>query len=299
MQAPTPNGRATVVGSGGFIGRSLAEALESTGAEVVRVTRSTPLSPGSEIWDAVVASKTIFWAASSINPQIAAEHPERAELDRRSMRDFLAGLSDSGSSSRVVLLSSGGTVYGDSMPPPHSEEAPTRPTSAYGAAKLALEDDLLRWEGTGTVARISNAYGPGQRIAPGQGVIGHWLRALRDRAEITVIGSPESARDYVYIADLVECFVMLHQHVGKVPTILNVGSGRPTPLSEVLASVENVSDQHDPVVVFRPARNFDLRDSWLDTRLATSALGWTAKTPLDDGIAAMWAWVVREGATAR
>lgn len=299
MQARQPEGHVTVVGAGGFIGRSLTAAFEVGGVEVVKVARSTPIDPATETWHKIVTSRTIYWAASSINPQIASEHPERAEQDRGALRTFLARLSVGGAESRVVLLSSGGTVYGDSVAPPHAEDAPTRPVSAYGRAKLALEGDLLDWGGPGTVARISNAYGPGQGIAPGQGVIGHWLRALRDRAEITVIGSPESARDYLYIDDLVACFQALHHHLGDLPPVLNVGSGRPSSLSEVLAAVERVSASHRPDVVFRPARDFDLRDSWLDTRLAQRVLGWTATASLEDGISAMWAWIMSGEGSSR
>ncbi|MBI9114775.1 NAD-dependent epimerase/dehydratase family protein [Sanguibacter suaedae] len=285
-----PSG-ATIVGAAGFIGSALSQAFDATGRSAVQVGRHDRLAEGTLLWDQVVASSTVFWCASSINPQIAAEHPERIDRDRTEFSGFLDRLMASGSQARVVLLSSGGTVYGDASTPPFTERSPTVPTSAYGVAKLSIERELLERTGRGLVVRVSNAYGPGQYPAPGQGVIGHWLRALRDGREIVVYGGPEILRDYLYIDDLTEFLLAVHDSRGDLPPVLNVGSGEATSLSTVLAAVGTVSDRHELSVVRHPARPFDLRESWLDVSLAGTVLGWRPRTAVEPGVTAMWRWL--------
>src|SRR5207244_11277308 len=67
---------------------------------------------------------------------------------------------------RVVYVSTGGAVYGDTDVLPTPEDHPTRPASPYGVSKLAGERYLECWAGlTGTPTlslRLANIYGPRQ-----------------------------------------------------------------------------------------------------------------------------------------
>ncbi|WP_435736703.1 NAD-dependent epimerase/dehydratase family protein [Cellulosimicrobium sp. PMB13] len=284
--------RAVIVGARGFIGRALARKLVADGYEVSDVTRSFPLEPGTSTWSAAAHDSTIYWCASTINPQIAERHPELVHSDRMAFRDLLTGLRAEGSTSRVVLLSSGGTVYGDAGAPPFTESVTVRPTTAYGRAKAVLEEDLHELAPPGSVAvRVSNAYGPGQRTAPGQGVLGHWLRAVAAGRTVHVFGDLRSVRDYVFIDDLVDGLARLHA-APALPAVLNLGSGVPTTLAEVLAVVREVAGEQVPQVEIDPARSFDADRVWLDVSAAREAVGWIPSTPLATGTKAMWEWIL-------
>lgn len=284
-------GSAVVVGARGFIGRPLVSALEARGITTTPVGRGALAEP--DIWGALAPARTIYWAASTINPAIAAAEPQRAAAEKDVLVSVLRHLDRSRSTARVVLFSSGGTVYGSGTPP-FTEESSTEPTSAYGTAKLRLEAALREEYAHGTSVRISNAYGPGQWPAPGQGVLGHWLLAVAQERAIQVIGDLGTIRDYVYIDDLVEALLAVHTTPSPVPPVLNLASGSPTTLREVLEIVENVSEHHSPTIEFLPARSFDLSEVWLDASLAQRALGWHARTPLATGVRAMWDWILAE-----
>jgi len=91
----------------------------------------------------------------------------------------------------VLLASSAGGVYGQSFACPISESTPPTPGSPYGRAKLAQEELLLSWAlrqpaVSTLIARISNLYGPGQRLAKPQGLISHMSRCL-------IYGAPEES----------------------------------------------------------------------------------------------------------
>jgi UDP-glucose 4-epimerase len=295
MPASSQTPEAVVVGATGFIGGALAARLEACGMPVLRAGRSETAN-GSAALDRIAAAGTVYWAASSINPRIAVESPELVAADRRAFSDFLDALETRGSTARVVFFSSGGTVYGEAQPP-FSEATEARPTTAYGEAKLALEQTLLERRGSAVVVRISNAYGPGQHPAPGQGVIGHWLRALARHEPIEVYGDVAAARDYVFIEDLVDALVRLPA-VEALPPVINLGSGRPTTLAEILEVIESVSHEHPADVRHSAARSFDLERVWLDTTLAHDVLDWQPAVGLEEGVQAMWRWVLTGVASA-
>jgi UDP-glucose 4-epimerase len=213
--------------------------------------------------------------------------------DRETFVALLRALERLADPPRVVLVSSGGTVYDPAVPPPYREDSPTRPRGEYGRAKLELERRLqvaALGPGRTAVARVANAYGPRQPAASGQGVIAYWLRALAADDPITIFGDPASTRDYVYVDDIAQALVALHTLAGPLPPVVNVGSGEPTSLADLADLVRKAAGSAADIRQ-APARGFDLPHSWLDVELAAQALGWRPQTSLPDGIAAAWRWI--------
>ena len=276
-----------VVGANGFIGRNLVRALHADGRRVIAVDK------GWDDDDALVAqvcaSDTIYWCAGSINPALAEKNPLLVQLDIDMFTWMLDQLDASGSRARLVNFSSGGTIYGNGEPP-FDEARPRVPISAYGKAKVEMERLLAGRPGRGVSVRIANPYGPGQYPAPGQGVISHWLFSLAGGTPIEVLGGLDAKRDYIYIDDLTAALVALGR-VPEVPLALNLGSGRGTPLGEVLAAVEAACHAANPQIITKGARNFDVRDTHLDITVAKALLGWAPRVQLEDGIASTWQWV--------
>jgi len=278
--------RAVVVGGRGFIGSHLVEALSASGTPVTVLGRDDPPVIDGSAHPSLMSARTVYWAASSINPLIASEHPELVAADRRSFERFLHALETAGAACRVVLLSSGGTVYGRA-PTPHRETTPPAPDSAYGFAKLDLEQLLAERRPDSVSARISNAYGPGQRATSGQGVVAHWLQAVVDQHEVAVYGRATTTRDYVYVSDVADALNALHS-APTAPSVLNIGSGRPTTLDELAAVVDEAVTPRTLRTRIHPARPFDIPASWLDVSLAHRTLGWSARTTLRDGVRRTW-----------
>lgn len=291
---PRSHGRAAVVGAQGFLGSAIGARLEAAGTPVVRVTRAEPaLSERGALRPDLIGVRSIYWAASTINPLIASHRPDLVNDDLAAFSAFCDAVHTERSGTRVVLLSSGGTVYGSAHRPPHDESTTPRPTSEYGRAKLAMETILHEHAVESVVVRISNAYGPGQPAAPGQGVVGHWLRAVLDGQPVTVYGDLGTVRDYVYVDDVADALVRLDD-LEAAPGVVNVGSGAPTSLKDVAEAIEDVTGT--PLAIdHQPARPFDIAASWLDVSLAEGELGWQATTPLTVGVARMWSWLTSGG----
>ena len=297
-----PAGGIAVVGAAGFLGSALVTAADRAGVRVARYTRATPFLTAAGVPDrGLAAARTVFWLASRVTPARAESDPELVRADREAFAALLGALHGLPEPARVVLLSSGGTVYDPAAPPPYRESAPTRPRGAYGRAKLELEAALAAAglpAGRTVTLRVSNVYGPGQPAVSGQGVIGYWLRAAATGGQLTVYGDLASTRDYVHVDDVAAAMLAVHRApAGLLPPVLNVGSGAGTSLRELVDTVQDVVG--DPTLRWdlRPAREFDVPHTWLDVRLARDVLGWAATTRLRDGLAGAWR-SVRHGLSA-
>jgi len=163
------------------------------------------------------------------------------------------------------------------------------PVNEYGAAKLDLERQLAGSMLETVALRVANAYGPGQRPAPGQGVLAHWMEAVLSGGEVHLYGDPASTRDYVYVDDIARAVVAAHR-ADAPPPVVNIGSGIPTTLDRLLESLEFAVAPARFDTVRHPARSTDTAHSTLDATLALQAFGWRPTVSLDEGVAKMWQW---------
>jgi len=288
---------AAIVGAAGFLGSALAQNLGAGGIPVAEFTRTTPfLTVSGTPAAGLLEAHTVFWLASNINPAIAEAKPQRVREDFATFVSMLRIFEQLAEPPRIVLLSSGGAVYDPTVAPPHSENSPVNPRSAYGRAKLELER-LMHGSGlnpgNAVAVRVSNAYGPGQPAVSGQGVISYWMRALAAGEPITILGNPATTRDFVYIDDIAEALVAVHGHRGPLPAALNIGAGVPTSLEELADLVREVAGA-DCEIRHQPPRGFDAPHSWLDVRMAADLLAWKPRTPLRVGLATTWDRVRRD-----
>lgn len=278
-----------VTGPGGFLGGAISRELTVRGHRVIPFTRSEPLASDGSLAPAADHARVVVWAAGGISPSVAHVHPELVAADLAHFRSFVDAVAAHPDPLRVVLLSSGGTVYGVPEAPPFPESSAPNPANAYGRYKLAQEVALAESGVLATAVRVSNAYGPGQRGSGAQGVLAIWMRAILQGEPIRIHGSGAVARDYVYVDDVARAVA----DVAETPTspiALNVGSGRPTSLDGLLDVLSSVVGDRRVRVERLPSRAADAASTWLDVRLARETLGWVPTVGLGEGIERMWRW---------
>jgi UDP-glucose 4-epimerase len=300
--------RAVVTGGAGFIGSHLADRLLAAGHQVGVVDdlssgRREQVSAGASFYQVSVASE---W----LDRVIAKEKPEvifhlAAQIDvRKSVTDPLhdANVNVVGTVRllqaavrsavrRVVFVSSGGAIYGDTEAVPTPESHPLLPASPYGAAKASGEAYLAAFAtsyGLETAAlRPGNVYGPRQDPRGEAGVIAIFTGMLLAGQTPLINGDGLQTRDYVFVGDLVEAALLLLQ--GPLGAY-NIGTGRETSVVEVAEelsrAVAELRGSGQPTAPPRhgPARDGEQRRSCLDCALANSRLGWTAKVGLAEGL---------------
>ena len=192
------------------------------------------------------------------------------------------------------VLASTCAVYGDAAQLPVGESSAPLPLSPYAEAKLAAEETCAAAADAGQMAavclRFFNVFGP--RQDPGSeysGVISRFMAAAAAGEPVTVYGDGLPTRDFVYVGDVVEAIVRALQRPLSGVSVLNVGSGTPTSVLDVLGRLEELAGA--PIERrFAAARAGDIRDSRADPGRARWVLGWEAGETFAGGLEKTLAW---------
>lgn len=227
------------------------------------------------------------------------EDPELSfEVNARGTLNVLLAARDAGIR-HLVLASTGGAMFGDGDGPIHEDMLP-KPSSPYGASKLAMEAYAHAFAGSyglqSAVLRFTNVYGPHSELKGS--VIAHLLRKILAREPITIYGDGSQARDFVFVDDL--CDGIIRAMDVKASGVFHLGSGIPTTLTELLDKVGRVVGPDWPLEVrYAPWRVGEVRRTYSNISKASEAFQYFPRTELEAGLQATWQWFVAQGRWAR
>jgi UDP-glucose 4-epimerase len=272
----------TVLIGCGFIGGRLAQEISRADRQLAVVTRTDPGGdvrhlPGvdlvvADVSDPAIAAEIvegadqIIYSAGGLMPAGSEANPA---LDVQLTLPPLCTVLEATRAKpglRFVLISSGGTVYGQPRYLPVDEDHSTEPVSSYGTVKLACEQYVglyARLHGLrACVLRCANVYGEGQPTDRRQGAVGTFLHHAIQDEPVVVFGDGATVRDYVYVGDVAAVVLALLERSHEA-SVLNVGSGRGTSLVQLIRLVEKITGK--PVSIDRrPPREFDVHEIVLD-----------------------------------
>jgi UDP-glucose 4-epimerase len=249
----------------------------------------------TDVAAAVAGCDIIFHLISTTLPKNSNDNPlYDVETNLGGTLGMLEAARAAGAS-RIIFVSSGGTVYGVPKEIPISEAHPTDPICSYGITKLAIEKYLHlyhRLHGLDyLVLRIANPYGEGQRPDAAQGAVAVFLnRAIKGQA-IEIWGDGNVVRDYLYIGDVVEALIRSIDYRGD-RRIMNLGSSRGHSVNELLKDIEDLIGRRIERI-YSAARPFDVPINVLDSTKARDLLGWEPRVSLREGLARTLRWLER------
>ena len=307
-----------IIGGGGFIGQWLTRHLIENGRDVVVLgrhgQRPDALDPRARylagdygdravIDSALDEVQEVIDLAYSTVPKSSFEDPV---YDISANLPQAVGLMQAAAARRhirrLVVVSSGGTVYGHAASTPIPENHATNPVSPYGITKLAIEKYALMFHRLldlpVVIARPANAYGEGQLPFRGQGFIATAGASMRDGRSLTVYGGDQVIRDYVHVEDVV-AGIAAALDGGKTGACYNIGSGVGHSTNAVLSMLAALARAEglSPVVQHQPARSFDVLVNVLDSTSLHADTGWQVRVALDAGIARAWHWLSDTGSS--
>lgn len=287
-----------VIGATSPLGSLLAERLAEAGHAVKATYRDHAAIP--EEWSAYGAIEPIeLELTKAVGVDLSAEiivwlaHIDAGRSNSREPAANVAALGrvleslPRSSVKKVVLVSSGGSVYGPASKLPIPEGHQRMPISSYGLAKREMEDTVTafgRENGVATaILRPGNIYGferPGRRT---KGVVGAFLKALAVGGQFTLVHGGRTVRDMIHADDVCET-IGLAIESGEEEIVWNVGTSVGTRIREVLELVAGTAGLRMPEMAEVDNYDTDVLENILSTERIRAVTGWTAKIGLEAGI---------------
>jgi dTDP-L-rhamnose 4-epimerase len=214
----------------------------------------------------------------------------------------------------AVVLTSSRAVYGEGawvregvplVVGQRADRVEPRPTSVYGATKLAQEHVLGAWAlamgVTPVVLRLQNVYGPGQSLTnPYTGIVPLFARLAREGLAVPVYEDGAIVRDFVHVTDVAAALAAAVDAAttgGALPEgPVDIGSGVPTTVLELARTVAGHYGAPAPVVTGQ-FRDGDVRYACADPAAAAGLWGWRPTVGVSEGVRALCAWI-DEGSAA-
>ena len=194
---------------------------------------------------------------------------------------------------KIVFSSSGGTIFGEPVNVPTSEEDYAgEPQSPYGVAKKRL-NELIQIITKDTnmsysILNFSNVFGPRQDPHGEAGVISIFSNKFLNNERPIIYGDGNQTRDYVYVLDVVEAMILSGRSEDNL--FLNIGTGVETSVNQL---VEIMKDKFNSDIepIYQDAREGELLRSVLDNSKALATIGWKPVYDLNAGMEKVVDWL--------
>lgn len=291
-----------VTGGAGFIGSHVVDQLVSAGHDMVVVDdlstgRLSNLNPKAKFYQVDIRSDALRVVIEKERPEVISHHAAQMDV-RRSVADpiFDADVNILGSLKlaqlavefgvrKVIHISSGGAVYGEPVYLPCDEDHPVRPLCPYGASKYTFELYLYMFKELYnldySVIRYPNVYGPRQDPAGEAGVVAIFIGRMLKNKPVTINGSGDQVRDFVYVGDCARANLMaLESGSGRT---YNLGFGIGTTVNQIFDHLKAITGfaqeaAHGPA---KPGETFRI---YLDASRVKNELGWEPTVDLEQGL---------------
>ncbi|MEE1747641.1 MULTISPECIES: GDP-L-fucose synthase family protein [unclassified Streptomyces] len=297
--------RVFVAGHRGLVGSALVRRLAAEGHEVITRDRDRldlRDATRTEVFLREVRPDAVVLAAAKVGGIMAnTTYPVQfLEDNLRIQLSVVAGAHAAGVERLLFLGSS--CIYPRLAPQPIPESAlltgPLEPTNeAYALAKIAgivQTRSYRRQYGASYISAMpTNLYGPGDNFDPETShvlpaLIRRFHEASRDGApSVTLWGSGNPRREFLHVDDLAAaCHLLLERYDGEEP--VNIGCGTDLTIRELASTVREVTGFRG-TVEWDTGKPDGTPRKLLDVSRLT-ALGFTPRIPLRDGIAQTYAW---------
>lgn len=304
--------RAYVAGHRGMVGSAIVRALEAEGGHeiVTRTHAELELTDRAavEAFFAAERPEWVFLAAAKVGG-ILANDTLGGDFIRENLliQTHVIDAARRHGCARLLFLGSS-CIYPKLAPQPIPEDAlltgPLEPTNEpYAVAKIAgktMCDAYRRQFGFDAFTVMpSNVYGVGDNFDPASShVVAALMRRFHEARlagaeEVVAWGTGTPLRELIFADDLgAACVFLMHRyHEGGM---INVGSGQEISirgLTEMMAEVVGYRGR----IAWDPGKPDGTPRKVMDnSRL--NALGWTPATSIREGLEAMYAWYLENGA---
>ena len=302
-----------ITGGLGFIGSNLAIELVRLGAKVTIVDNMLPRQGGNlfnihDIADKVTVNVSdvrnelsmnhlvkgkdyIFHLAGQVNHVDSMRNPlQDLDINCFGTLVLLESLRQFNRDAKIIFAGTRGE-YGSSVKLPVDEDHPTNPKGIYAVTNLTAEKMVLVYDDIykikGACLRITNSFGPRHQMEHDEyGVFNWFIRKAMDNEEIPVFGDGRILRDFLYVEDLVDCFLSVAMTDGAYGEVFNIGTGVPVSFYELAEKIVAITGTGKTKFTefTQERKEVEPGDYYADISKIKNVTGWKPYTSLDDGI---------------
>lgn len=165
-----------------------------------------------------------------------------------------------------------------------------RPYSPYAASKAAVDRLCFAYVKTYdldiTIIRPFNVFGERQKDGPGGALIPILVSRALSGEPLRVYGTGEQKRDYIYISDLVDAYMLVLNSKDTKGEVYNFGTGVATSVMDIATYIAKKLDATVEHVQARPGEVFN----FIANIEKAKRLGFTPKVSIWEGIDRYIAW---------
>ncbi|MHC5039163.1 MAG: NAD-dependent epimerase/dehydratase family protein [Planctomycetota bacterium] len=302
-----------ITGGLGFLGSNLAVVLAGCGARVTVLDALLPLyggnlfnlSPVREQIDVKIADirdedavretvrgkEIVFHIAAQTSHVDSMTDPfTDVDMNCRGQIILLEAVRTEAPDARIVYAATRGQ-YGEVLSPPATEATPFHPTDIYSANKAAGEYYLFVYRRAfglrACSLRISNAYGPRHQMKHSRyGILNWFVRLALDGETIRVFGEGTQLRDYHYVDDVTQAFLLAGSRPEAEGEAFNLGGPKPVRFIDMVKEVIHAagSGRFECVPWPDDRKAIEVGDFASDWSKIRESLGWEPRVPLAEGL---------------
>jgi len=302
-----------ITGGLGFIGSNLGIRLVELGAEVTLVDSLIP-EYGGNLWNVETIRKDVRINISDVRDEHSMKylvqgqdylfnlagqtshldsminpHPD-LEINARAQLFILEACRKYNPDIKIVFASTR-QIYGKPQYLPVDERHPLYPVDVNGINKLAGEWYHIVYNNVHgirtSVLRLTNTYGPRMRVKDArQTFLGVWIRRIIEGTPFQIYGDGKQVRDFNYVDDVVEAFLLLAESEDANGEIYNLGADDPISLkatADLMIAINN-GGTYEMTPFPEGRKSIDIGDYYGDYRKIRSRQGWKPLIPLEEGL---------------
>jgi nucleoside-diphosphate-sugar epimerase len=201
----------------------------------------------------------------------------------------LHAVKECGDIKRAVCTSSS-EIYGMTIGGSINEEHPLYPSSPYAASKVAADRYCYSYWNTYklpvAIIRPFNTYGPRHTYD----VIPKFIELALDQKTLTVHGDGLQSRDFTYIDDMIDAFMIMGSHENAVGKAVNFGTGEAITINYIADKIKEISGSSSKISHTQD-RMAQVPKLLCDYSLAKELFGWSPRIFIDEGLRRNIEWV--------